>query len=149
MFFRVKQTQPAVYSFLLVLALLFLGSVGTVQAAALIDAPAANPPTLTPVQYYPYHYPPGYYPPSQDTYQGTKGATGSGWIFVEVEPPEAAVFIDGHKLEPREDNTYEEGVLAGRHKLEAKKQGYRDYMRFIDVHPGAKENLTINLRKIE
>ena len=52
-------------------------------------------------------------------------------------------------MEPREDNTYEEGVLAGRHKVEAKKQGYRDYMRFIDVHPGAKENLTINLRKIE
>jgi len=149
MFFLVKKIQPIVYSFLLVFTLLFLGSVGTVQAAALIDAPAANPPTLTPVQYYPYHYPPGYYPPSQDTYQGTKGATGSGWIFVEVEPPEAAVFIDGHKLEPREDNTYEEGVLAGRHKLEAKKQGYRDYMRFIDVHPGAKENLTINLRKIE
>jgi hypothetical protein len=149
MFFRVKQTQPVVYSFLLVFALLFLGSNGTAQATALIDAPAAHPPTLTQVQYYPYHYPPGYYPPSQDTYQGTKGATGSGWIFIEVEPPEAAVFIDGHKVEPREDNTYEEGVLAGRHKVEAKKQGYRDYTRFIDVHPGAKENLTINLRKIE
>ena len=149
MFFRVKKIQPVVYSFLLVLTLLFLGSVGTVQAAALIDAPSANPPTLTPVQYYPYHYPPGYYPPAPDPYQDTKGAVGSGWIFIEVEPPEAAVFIDGHKLEPREDNTYEEGVLAGRHKVEAKKEGYRDYMRFIDVHPGAKENLTINLRKIE
>ena len=144
MFFRVKQTQPAVYSFLLVLALLFLGSVGTVQAAALIDAPSTNPPALTPIQYYPYHY-----PPAQDPYQDTKGAAGSGWIFIEVEPPAAAVFIDGHKVEPREDNTYEEGVLAGRHKVEAKKQGYRDYMRFIDVHPGTKENLTINLRKIE
>jgi len=40
-------------------------------------------------------------------------------------------------------------VLAGRHKVEAKKQGYRDYLRFIDVHPGTKENLTINLKKIE
>ena len=109
MFFRVKKIQPVVYSFLLVLTLLFLGSIGTVQAAALIDAPSANPPTLTPVQYYPYHYPPGYYPPTPDPYQDTKGAMGSGWIFIEVEPPEAAVFIDGHKLEPREDNTYEEG----------------------------------------
>ena len=149
MSFRVKQAQPVVYSFLLVLALLFLGSIGTARAAALIDAPSANPLTLTPVQYYPHHYPPGYYPPTPDTYQGTKGAMGSGWIFIEVEPPEAAVFIDGHKLEPGEGNTYEEGVLAGRHKVEAKKQGYRDYLRFIDVYPGAKENLTINLRKIE
>jgi hypothetical protein len=149
MSFRVKKIQSVVYSFLLVLALLFLGSFGTVQAAALIDVPSNNPPALIPVQYYPYHYPPGYYPPAQDPYQGTKGAAGSGWIFIEVEPPAAAIFIDGHKVEPREDNTYEEGVLAGRHKVEAKKQGYRDYMRFIDVHPGTKENLTINLKKIE
>ena len=64
MFFRVKKIQPVAFSFLLVLALLFLGSVGTVQAAALIDAPSTNPPALTPIQYYPYHYPPGYYPPA-------------------------------------------------------------------------------------
>jgi hypothetical protein len=149
MFFRVKKIQPVVTSFLLVLALLFLGSVGTVQAAALIDVPSANPSALVPVQHYPYHYPRGYYPPTPDPYQDTKGAAGSGWIFIEVEPSAAAVFIDGHKVEPREDNTYEEGVLAGRHKVEAKKQGYRDFLRFIDVYPGTKENLTINLRKIE
>jgi hypothetical protein len=149
MFFRAKRIQPVVYSSLLVLALLFLGSIGTLQAAALIDAPSADPSTPTPVQYYPYHYPPGYYPPTSDPYQNSRGATGSGWIFIEVEPAEAAVFIDGHKLEPREDNTYEEGVLAGRHKVEAKKGGYRDYMRFVDVYTGAKESLTINLRKIE
>jgi len=151
MFLLVKKIQPIVCSFLLVFTLMLLGSVGTGQAAALIDAHSANPPILNPVQYhpYPYHYPPGYHPPTPDTYQDTRGAKGSGWIFIEVEPPEAAVFIDGHKLEPKEDNTYEEGVLAGRHKVEAKKQGYRDYLRFIDVHPGAKENLTINLRKIE
>jgi hypothetical protein len=149
MFFRANKTQPVLCFFLLGITLLFSGSFVTVQAAALIEVPSANPPTLTPVQYYPYHYPPGYYPPTPDTYQDTRGAKGSGWIFIEVEPPEAAVFIDGHKMEPREDRTYEEGVLAGRHKVEARKQGYRDYMRFIDVHPGAKENLTINLRKIE
>ncbi len=149
MFFRLKTIQPVVYSFLLVLTLLFIGSFKTVQAAALIDAPPATPPTLTPVQHYPYRYPPGYYPPPPDTYQGTKDANGSGWIFIEVRPQEAAVFIDGHKLEPKEDSTYEEGVLAGRHKVEAKNQGYSDYIRFIDVHPGAKENMTINLRKID
>ncbi len=149
MFFRVTKDHFVVSSFLLILTLLILGSGGTVQAAALIDVPSINPPALTPVQYYPNHYPPGYYPPTPDNYQGTKGAKGSGWIFIEVEPSEAAVYIDGHKLDPREDNTYEEGVLAGRHKVEAKKGGYRDYLRFIDVYPGAKENLTINLRRIE
>ena len=59
------------------------------------------------------------------------------------------MYIDGHKLEPQADNTYEEGVLAGRHKVEAKKGGYQDYMRLIDVHPGARENLTIQMKKID
>lgn len=148
MFLRAKKSQPVVCFFLLVLTLLFFFSIGPVDAAGLIDIPQATPSALTPVQYYPYYHP-GYYPPSPDPYQGTKGATGSGWIFIEVEPQEAAVFIDGHKMEPREDNTYEEGVLAGRHKVEAKKQGYRDYLRFIDIHPGTKENLTITLKKME
>jgi hypothetical protein len=149
MFFPVKKILPFVCAVLLVLTPLFLGSIATVRASALIEASPANPPTLTPVQYYPYHYPPGYYPPSPDPYQGNRDVRGSGWIFIEVEPPEAAVFIDGHKLEPREDNTYEEGILTGRHKVEAKKYGYRDYLRLIDVHPGVKENLTINLKKID
>jgi hypothetical protein len=149
MLFRCKKIQSSIRSFLFVFALLFFGAFGTVPAAVVIEAPAAPSFTLSPVQYHPYHYPPGYYPPAPDAYQGSKGAKGSGWIFIEVEPPEAAVFIDGQKLEPREDNTYEEGVLAGRHKVEVKKHGYRDYLRFIDVHPGAKENLTINLRKLE
>ena len=105
------------------------------------------------IQYYPRrhppgYYPPGYYPPSSDPYYDTKGAPGSGWIVIEVEPPEAAVYIDGHKLEPQADNTYEEGVLAGRHKVEARKGGYRDYIRFVDVPPGAKETLTIQMKKI-
>jgi hypothetical protein len=151
MFLRAKKTQPIVCSFLPILTLFFLFSNANVEAVGLTDNPSVAPSDLTPVQYYPrpYHYPPGYYPPTQDPYQGNQGARGSGWIFIEVEPPEAAVFIDGHKLEPREDNTYEEGVLTGRHKVEAKKQGYRDYLRFIDIHPGTKENLTINLKKIE
>ena len=106
------------------------------------------------IQYYPRryppgYYPPGYYPPTSDPYNDAKESPGSGWIVVEVEPPEAAVFIDGHKLEPLGDNTYEEGVLAGRHKVEAKKGGYRDYVRFVDVPPGAKESISIKMRKIE
>ena len=39
------------------------------------------------------------------------------------------------------------GSWPERHKVEAKKEGYRDYMRFIDVHPGAKENLIIQTEK--
>ncbi|MBI5582559.1 MAG: PEGA domain-containing protein [Deltaproteobacteria bacterium] len=139
-------------SFLGILAILFLLSLPAPAGADTTDLilGSSSPGTiLTPVQYYPYRYPPGYYPPAQDPYRGTKGSPGSGWIVIEVEPPEAAVFIDGHKLEPREDNTYEEGVLAGRHKVEAKKGGYRDYVRFVDVPPGVKESLTIQLKKIE
>lgn len=105
------------------------------------------------VQYYPRryppgYYPPGYYPPSSDPYQDSKGSPGSGWIVIEVDPSEAAVYVDGHKLEPQADNTYEEGVLAGRHKVEAKKGGYRDYVRFVDIPPGVKETVTIQMKKI-
>jgi hypothetical protein len=101
-----------------------------------------------PGHYPPGYYPPGYYPPTSDPYHDTKGSPGSGWIVIEVDPPEAAVYVDGHKLEPQADNTYEEGVLAGRHKVEAKKGGYRDYVRFVDVPPGVKETVTIQMKKI-
>ena len=92
MFFRVKKIHPVISSLLLVLSLMIFGPIGTAEAAALIDAPSADPPTLTPIQHYPYRYPPGYNPPAPNTYQGTRGAKGSGWVFIEVDPGSGRVY---------------------------------------------------------
>lgn len=133
---------------LLVLAgcLILFTALAQAGGAGSLTAPSTG---ITTVQYYPRYYPPGYYTPPTDPYEGTKGSPGSGWIVIEVDPQEAAVYIDGHKLKPEADNSYEEGVLAGRHKVEVKKGGYRDYVVFVDVPPGAKESLTVQLRKIK
>jgi hypothetical protein len=152
MIFKISKFGPGFFGILAILCLFSLPAPAGADSAGLTSGSSPNGTAFQPVQYRPYryppnYYPPGYYPPAQDPYDGTKGSPGSGWIVIEVDPPEAAVFIDGHKLEPREDNTYEEGVLAGRHKVEAKKGGYRDYVRFVDVPPGVKESLTIQLRK--
>jgi hypothetical protein len=142
----------SLFGILTVFLFSFPGAVGADPSGPRIVS-AAEGGTFQTVQYYPRryppgYYPPGYYPPSSAPYQDSKGAPGSGWIVIEVEPPEAAVYVDGHKLEPQADNTYEEGVLAGRHKVEAKKGGYRDYVRFVDIPPGVKETVTIQMKKL-
>ncbi|MBA4394816.1 MAG: hypothetical protein C0407_14795 [Desulfobacca sp.] len=98
---------------------------------------------------YPQPYPPGYHSPRPETYEGTRQVRPSGWISIEIDPPDAAVFIDGNKLEQGKDNTYEEGVFTGRHKIEVKKRGFQDHMEWIEVQTGATENRKILLKQIK
>ncbi|MBI5601825.1 MAG: PEGA domain-containing protein [Deltaproteobacteria bacterium] len=126
-----------------------------VTAAALTTNPQPNGSQGTLVQWtpyptpypYPQPYPPSYYPPSSESY-GTRDVRPSGWIFIEVDPPDATVFIDGNKLEPSKDNTYEEGVLTGMHKVVVKKSGYQDYLEIVTVSTAATQRLMIRLKKI-
>ena len=112
----------------------------------------------TPVQWgtyprpqpYPQPYPPTYYPPTPpDSYGGGRQARPSGWIYVEVEPRDAEVFLDGNKMEAAENNGYEEGVFTGRHRIDVKKEGYMDHMEFVDVQAAAKQRVKIRLKKIQ
>lgn len=96
----------------------------------------------------PRSYPPPYYPPPASSHGPSQQARPSGWVRVEVNPPDAEVFLDGIKMEKGEDKAFEEGVLTGRHKVEVKRDGYYDHMEFVDVFPAAKERLKITLKKI-
>ncbi|HMK65890.1 MAG TPA: PEGA domain-containing protein [Thermodesulfobacteriota bacterium] len=93
----------------------------------------------------PQPYPPPSYSPRSGNYG--RNAQGSGWIHVDVNPPDAEVFLNGLPM-GREGNAYEEGVLVGRYKVEVKKEGYLDHTQFVDVYPAAMERIKINLRKV-
>ena len=149
-FLKIKFKLVA-YTFLLVFGALILDFGAQVTAAALTTNPQPNGSQGTLVQWtpypYPQPYPPSYYPPSSEPY-GTRDVRPSGWIFIEVDPPDATVFIDGNKLEPSKDNTYEEGVLTGMHKVVVKKSGYQDYLEIVTVSTAATQRLMIRLKKI-
>lgn len=123
---------------------------GQATAAALVETERMNGFQGTLVQWnYPYQpYPPGYYSPPQEP-SGTRNVRPSGFILIEVDPPDATVFIDGNKVEPSKDNTYEEGVYTGMHKVVVKKSGYQDYLEIVTVSTGSTQRLTVRLRPIK
>ena len=146
-----KEGFKIAYTFLFLGMTLILGFGGQAKAAALITNSQPNGSQGTLVQWdpYPYRpYPPGYPPPSQEP-SGTHNVKPSGFIFIEVDPPDAAVFIDGNKVEPSKDNTYEEGVITGMHKVVVKKPGYQDYLEIVTVSTGATQRLSIRLRQMK
>lgn len=146
-----KEGFKIAYTFLFLGMTLILGFSGQAKAAALITNSQPNGSQGTLVQWdpYPYRpYPPGY-PPSSQEPSGTHNVKPSGFIFIEVDPPDAAVFIDGKKVAPSKDNTYEEGVITGMHKVVVKKPGYQDYLEIVTVSTGATQRLSIRLRQMK
>lgn len=140
----------AAYTFLFFGVTFILGLGGQATAAVLLETERMNGFQGTLVQWnYPYQpYPPGYYSPPQEP-SGTRNVRPSGFIFIEVDPPDATVFIDGNKVEPSKDNTYEEGVHTGMHKVVVKKSGYQDYLEIVTVSTGSTHRLTVRLRPIK
>jgi PEGA domain len=157
MIFRATKVRITIYTISLIFGLFssFAGQAGATGPASTPELDRTHrafvqliPPYPTPYP-YPQPYPPGYYPPSPDQSRGTRDVRPSGWISIEVDPLDAAVFIDGIKLELGKDNTYEEGVFTGRHKVEVKKKGYQNHLEIVDVQAGAQQSLTIRLKKLE
>ncbi len=145
-----KSFKIAAYAFLFFGVPFVLGFGGQAAAAALIETPQMNGSLGTLAQWDPNFspYPPGYSPPSQEP-SGPHNVKPSGFIFIEVDPPDATVFIDGNKVEPSKDNTYEEGVLTGMHKVVVKKSGYQDHLEIVTVSTGATQRLTIRLKQMK
>jgi hypothetical protein len=90
--------------------------------------------------------PPGARPP--EPYGAPGQAQPWGWIRVEITPPGARVFLNGNPMGAVEKADFEERVMPGRHKVEVKKEGYQDYVIYVDAQPGVKERLKINLKKV-
>lgn len=98
----------------------------------------------TPYFYYPY---PIYYYPwvPYDPYKWQ--VTPAGSLVVHVDPLTAAVFVDGYRLTQQVDLSYEVGLLIGRHRVEARAEGYEVYEREIDIPTGQRVILPIKLNR--
>ena len=68
-----------------------------------------------------------------------------GQIIILVDPVSAEVFLDGLRLNQRDDLSYAAGLIEGRHRVEVEAEGYIDYDKTINVSGGRGKFLTIRL----
>ena len=68
-----------------------------------------------------------------------------GQIIILVDPVSAEVFLDGLRLDQRDDLSYAAGLIEGRHRVEVAAEGYIDYDKTINVSGGRGKFLTIRL----
>jgi hypothetical protein len=59
-----------------------------------------------------------------------------GRLVIEVQPADAAVYVDGMQLSSRTEHGYEIGLLAGRHRLDLRRKGMKNWGQDLDVPAG-------------
>ncbi|RCX31142.1 PEGA domain-containing protein [Thioalbus denitrificans] len=96
--------------------------------------------------YYPWAPPPGIYGPSQGDFGGDQ-VIPAGRLLLMVDPVSADVYVDGRKLSPRRDLTYQVGLLVGNHTVEVRADGYRTHRQEVDLRPNRRTVLTIRLQR--
>jgi hypothetical protein len=76
------------------------------------------------------------------------GRQGTGTISIRVQPADAELLIDGQpsRSSPGLERTIID-VSAGRHNVQAHRDGYVGYLTDVDVRPGETTALDINLRR--
>jgi hypothetical protein len=101
--------------------------------------------------YYPYYYPyGGYYPGSgANTSPYPTDVKPAGRLFIQIEPLDAQVMVDGYSLKQKDDLTYEVGLFTGTHHVEAQKEGFKNYKVDVDIQPGMGTLITIVLEKLQ
>ena len=62
-----------------------------------------------------------------------------------VEPGIAEVSIDGYRLSQSKNLSYEMGLLVGRHRVEARAEGYEVYQKEVDIAAAQRVFLLIKL----
>jgi hypothetical protein len=118
-----------------------------------------------PMPYPWWGWPPYGYPPSSGApYPGVPGApylqgtqqpaspypmpvNPAGRVLLLVNPVDAEVYVDGVRLQQQADLSYEIGLLAGPHRVEVKKDGYKTYSQHLEIVPGSSLYLPIGLEK--
>jgi PEGA domain-containing protein len=76
------------------------------------------------------------------------GAAAAGTLAIRVQPADAEVFIDGERWEaPASNEQLVLEVIAGAHRIEIRREGYRPYSSDIDVRSGETERLNISLSR--
>ena len=99
--------------------------------------------------YYPY-MPYGYGGPQPGTGNNSpypKDVKPAGRLFIQIEPLDAQVTVDGYALKQKEDLTYEVGLFTGVHHVEIRKEGFQTYKADVDIQPGMGTLITAVLEK--
>jgi formylglycine-generating enzyme required for sulfatase activity len=81
-----------------------------------------------------------------------KTSYGKARIELDVDQPGAEVFVDGERVrvsEPGDPQPLEIGVAAGKHVLEVKKAGFRDYASAVEVAGGNALPIKVRLEERE
>jgi hypothetical protein len=71
----------------------------------------------------------------------------AGRLLILVNPVDAEVYVDGVRLQQRDDLSYEVGLLAGPHQLDVRKDGYKAFSKRLDILPGGGMYVPIALEK--
>ena len=73
----------------------------------------------------------------------------SGWISAKVEPADAEVLVDGRpvSLDRASGISEKMGMLTGKHKVEARKTGFKPYVGEVEVRQASEVRLDIKLVK--
>lgn len=110
-----------------------------------------NSPFYHPYYPYPYIYPYGVYYPGYRTESSPypSDVKPAGRLFIQIEPLDAKVSVDGYILKQKEDLTYEVGLFTGTHHVEAHREGFKPYKADIEIQPGMGTLLTIVLEKLQ
>jgi hypothetical protein len=98
--------------------------------------------------YSPYGGPPNY-PGSSNTSPYPTEVKPAGRLFIQIEPLDAAVMVDGYTLKQKDDLTYEVGLFTGIHHVEVNKDGFKSYKADVDIQPGMGTLITIVLEKLQ
>lgn len=88
------------------------------------------------------------YPPPAVEIRGMELKPG-GRLVIEVEPRDAAVFVDGLRLTTRGPHGFEIGLLAGRHRVDVRHPGRRPWSQDVEVPPGGGLLITVELLEEE
>lgn len=128
--------------------------VGPASPAVVVTTPIqpnAVPANLGAIPPLPYGYPvfPPY-PPAQPTAPAKPDMSRvipAGRLIVKVEPGDSTVYVDGYQLVAAQSNTYEIGLLIGKHRLEVRRQNYTEYVNDFEVETNKAVLVTVSLRK--
>lgn len=71
----------------------------------------------------------------------------AGRVLLVVDPVDAEVYVDGLRLQQLPDLSYQIALLAGAHRLEVRREGYRTAFHLLDVPPGAGLYLPVSLER--
>ncbi len=69
-----------------------------------------------------------------------------GTLSTRVMPPDAVILVDGEALaRPEGENRFSIDLAEGPHQVEVRKEGFRPYVRTIDVLAGRTFTLNVSL----